>query len=82
MASDLLNEVGGTSVLFLSAVPFEKIGLREDLPREPLPKLTWAVLSHVPDVVSLGSVLLGGVWWITHPRSRIVAMSFCEPRSW
>jgi len=66
-----MNEVGGTSVLMLSAVPFEQLGLRTDLPRAPLPQLTWDVLSHLPDVVVLGSVLLGGVWWITHRREEV-----------
>jgi formate dehydrogenase iron-sulfur subunit len=66
-----LKEVGGTSVLMLSAVPFEQIGLRTTLPQEPLPMLTWNVLSHVPDVVSVGSVLLGGIWWITNRRDEV-----------
>ena len=66
-----LKEVGGTSVLYLAAVPFEQIGLRARLPQEPLPALTWRVLSAVPDVVSVGSVLLGGVWWITNRRDAV-----------
>jgi formate dehydrogenase iron-sulfur subunit len=66
-----IQEVGGTSVLYLSAVPFEQIGLRTGVPREALPKLTWQVLELVPDVVSTGSVLLGGVWWITNRRAEV-----------
>ena len=66
-----LHEVGGTTVLMLSAVPFDQIGLRTDLPQEPLPALTWNALSHVPDIVSVGSVLLGGIWWITHRRDEV-----------
>ena len=66
-----LKEAGGTSVLYLSAVPFEKIGLKTDLPQEPLPALTWRVLSLVPDVVSVGSVLLGGIYWITNRRDEV-----------
>lgn len=64
-----LYEVGGTSTLMLSAVPFEQFGFHT--PQEPLPLLTWRVLRHVPDVVVLGSVLLGGVWWITHRREEV-----------
>lgn len=67
-----LKEAGGTSVLYLSAVPFEQIGLRTTLPQHPLPSFTWGVLSLVPDVVSVGSVLLGGVWWITNRRDEVV----------
>jgi len=68
-----LNEVGGTSVLFLSAVPFEELGMQTRLLREPLPLLTWRVLSLIPDIVAVGTVLLGGVWWITHRREEVAA---------
>jgi formate dehydrogenase iron-sulfur subunit len=66
-----IKEAGGTSVLFLSAVPFEQIGLNTAVPEDSLPHLTWQVLSHVPDVVACGGVLLGGVWWITHRRDEV-----------
>ena len=66
-----LHAAGGTSVLFLSAVPFNKLGLRTDLPEEQLPVLTWHALSHIPDVVSIGAVLMGGVYWITHRRAEV-----------
>ena len=65
-----LSVVGGTSVLFLSAVPFEQIGLRTNVPHEPMPMLTWRVLELLPDVVSTGSILLGGIWWITNRALR------------
>lgn len=66
-----LEEAGGTSVLFLSAVPFQQIGLRTNLPNEPIPALTWRVLSLVPDVVTVGTTLLGGIWWITNRRDEV-----------
>jgi len=66
-----LQEVGGTSVIYLSAVPFEQIGLRTNLPQQPLSALTWRALEAVPDVVSVGSVLLGGIWWITNRRDAV-----------
>ena len=65
------TEAGGTSVLFLAAVPFDQLGLRMDLPQEALPVLTWHALSHVPDVVSMGAVLMGGIFWITHRREEV-----------
>jgi formate dehydrogenase iron-sulfur subunit len=68
-----LNEVGGTSVLLLSSVPFEEFGYHTDLSKDPLPILTYRVLSRVPDFVPLGGVLLGGVWWITHRREEVAA---------
>lgn len=66
-----IKEVGGTSVLYLSAVPFEKIGLNTSVPNEPVPAMTWRALSVVPDVVSAGATLLGGVYWITHRRQAV-----------
>jgi len=66
-----LNEVGGTSVLLLSSVPFEDFGFQTNQTTEAMPLLTYRVLTHVPDVVALGSVLLGGIWWITNRRVEV-----------
>jgi formate dehydrogenase iron-sulfur subunit len=66
-----ISEVGGTSVFYLSAVPFEQIGLQTGVPQEPLPETTWRVLELLPDVVSTGTVLLGGIWWITNRRGEV-----------
>jgi formate dehydrogenase iron-sulfur subunit len=66
-----LTEVGGTSVLYLSAVPFEQIGLRTNVPQEPLPIMTWRVLELLPDIVSTGSILLGGIWWLTNRKAEV-----------
>ena len=33
--------------------------------------LTYRVLSHIPDFVPLGGMVLGGVWWITHRREEV-----------
>ena len=58
-------------IFYISAVPFAQIGLRTNVPLEPLPTLTWRVLELVPDIVSTGSVLLGGIWWITNRREEV-----------
>jgi formate dehydrogenase iron-sulfur subunit len=75
-----LEEVGGTSVLLLSSVPFESFGYRTDLVREPLPLFTFRVLSRIPDLVALGGVLLGGIWWITNRRTEVAAAEAAESR--
>jgi formate dehydrogenase iron-sulfur subunit len=64
-------EVGGTSVLLLSDVPFDALGFRTDLPKEPLPQLTWDVLHKLPKVVGVGGVLMSGIWWITNRRKEV-----------
>jgi formate dehydrogenase iron-sulfur subunit len=66
-----LEEVGGTSVLILSAVPFEQIGLKTNLPHSPLPPLTMNVLGLIPNIVSAGGVLLGGIFWLTHRKNEV-----------
>ena len=76
-----VKQAGGTSVLYLSAVPFEQLGLKMNLPDEPLPQLTWNVLSHVPDIASVGTVLLGGIWWITHRRDEVSAAEARDARA-
>jgi formate dehydrogenase iron-sulfur subunit len=66
-----LEEVGGTSVLLLSDVPFESLGYPNAASHEPLPLLTWQVLKKIPNFAVVGSMLLGGIWWITNRRIRL-----------
>jgi formate dehydrogenase iron-sulfur subunit len=65
------EEVGGTSVLYLSAVSFEALGLPANLPHDALPGYTYRVLSEIPTVVTLGGALLGGIWWMTRRREEV-----------
>lgn len=64
-------EVGGTSVLLLSDVPFDTLGYRTDLLKEPLPQLTWEVLHKLPKIVGVGGILMSGIWWITKRREDV-----------
>ena len=66
-----LEEVGGTSVLLLSGVPFETFGYKTDVSTEALPLLTYPVLSHIPDVVTIGAVALGGIWWLSNRKEEV-----------
>ncbi len=66
-----LDEVGGTSILYLSSVPFEELGFKTRLTHTPLPMLTWQALSKIPTVVSVGGVFLYGIWWITNRRTEV-----------
>ncbi|HTS12739.1 MAG TPA: 4Fe-4S dicluster domain-containing protein [Candidatus Limnocylindrales bacterium] len=67
------NEVGGTSVLLLSSVPFEDFGYPKAPGDQSMPVLTYRALSHVPDIVTVGAVVLGGIWWITNRRVEVAA---------
>jgi formate dehydrogenase iron-sulfur subunit len=66
-----LQEVGGTSVLYLTSVPFEQLGFNTKLENAALPLLTWNALSKIPSVVSIGGVFLFGIWWITNRRNEV-----------
>jgi len=67
------NEMGGTNWLYLSGVPFSKIGMREDLGVTPAPELTAGALGAVPIVVGLWPVLLTGIYAINKRKEKIVA---------
>jgi formate dehydrogenase iron-sulfur subunit len=65
------REAGGTSVLFLSNVPFEAFGLPANLGEQPLPELTWAALKKVPSIAIFGGAMLYGIWWIIDRRMEL-----------
>jgi Fe-S-cluster-containing dehydrogenase component len=65
------REMGGTSWLYISAVPFKEVGQREDLGVTPAPKLTSGALSAVPIVVGLWPVLLTGVYAMSKRKEKI-----------
>jgi formate dehydrogenase iron-sulfur subunit len=66
-----VQEVGGTSILYLSGVPFEQLGFTTKLENMVLPMYTWNALSKIPSVVSVGGVFLYGIWWITNRRKEV-----------
>lgn len=47
------EEAGGTAVLYLAGVSFDKLGLPTDLPYTPIPNLTKGFLNSVPLVIIL-----------------------------
>ena len=67
------EEVGGTSVFFISDVPFEKLGFASK-PAQPMPVLTANALADIPTVVLVGGGLLSGLYWITN-RRKLVALA-------
>lgn len=67
------KEVGGTGVLLLSSIPVGSFGYPTHYGPAALPPLTGNVLAHIPDVVTVGCAVLGGVYWITHRRDIVAA---------
>jgi Fe-S-cluster-containing dehydrogenase component len=64
------HEVGGTGVLYLSAVPFEKLGFPTDVGETAYPEFTRAFLSAVPFVLTLWPPFLMGLYAFTKNRER------------
>lgn len=64
------HEVGGTTWLYISGVPFEKVGFRTDLGTTPYPTFTKGFLWSVPLVLVLWPALLGGVYVFTKSREQ------------
>ena len=65
------HEMGGTSWLYLSGVPFKELGMREDLGVTPAPELTAGALSVVPMVAGLWPVLLTGLYAVSKRKDKI-----------
>lgn len=63
------HEVGGTSWLYISSVPFEDIGFRTDLGTTPYPVYTQGFLSAVPLVLIIWpAILMGCHWWSNNKK--------------
>jgi len=66
------KEAGGTSVLYLASVPFDKLGF-PTLPDEPLPAKSAVALGAVPPAVMLIGALLGTTYSFFKRRSSAAA---------
>ena len=66
------KELGGTSVVYLSAVPFEKLGF-PTFGEKPFPRLTAAALGAVPPAVMAVGALLGAAYAYFRKRVQAVA---------
>jgi len=69
------HELGGTSVLYLSSVPFEKLGL-PDVGSEPVTELSEAIATYgTPGVALSVAGLLGGLyyWFSSHEHAEAEA---------
>ncbi|MEJ2078072.1 MAG: 4Fe-4S dicluster domain-containing protein [Acidobacteriota bacterium] len=67
------NEIGGTSVLYVSDISLDFLAFKPDMGDRPLPALTWEALSKVPPIVAGGATLLTGIWWVIQRRMKLQA---------
>jgi len=65
------TELGGTSVLFLTPFPIERLGFKPELGNVAMPELTWNVLNRIPGIAVTGGAALLAIWWITKRRDEV-----------
>jgi formate dehydrogenase iron-sulfur subunit len=65
------HEAGGTSWLYISDVPFEKLALRTGVPERPIPQLVQGALSAPPFVMTLWPPLLMGIYVFSKRRDEV-----------
>ncbi len=67
------HEVGGTSWLYLSSVPFDQIGFKTDLAETPIPKLSKGYLFGVKmfEIVGAWPLVFGAYYAISKARKKV-----------
>jgi formate dehydrogenase iron-sulfur subunit len=78
-----LHEVGGTSVFILASVKVEEFGYptSEKLGEVPLPEYTGKVMDRIPDFIPIWSLVLGGIYWISHRRAEVAVAEAEEKKN-
>ncbi|MBI4685453.1 MAG: 4Fe-4S dicluster domain-containing protein [Nitrospirae bacterium] len=62
-------EVGGTSWIYISGVPFEHLGFPTNLPKKPLIELSKGYLSMVPVIFTTFPALFGALYAMMHDKA-------------
>ena len=75
-----LNEVGGACVLIISDVDPEEFGYPSSaiLGDTAVPEYTGRVMEKVPDFIPVWSLVLGGIYWISHRRQEVASAEAAE----
>lgn len=68
-----LKEVGGTSWLYISDVPFQQLGFNTGITSKPIPEYTWQVLKWTPSIFVGWGALLTGMYYYNKRRSEVHA---------
>ena len=63
------KEVGGTSWLYISDVPFEELGFRTDVMHNPVPKYTWKYVSKAPILAVALPIFFAALYTYTKRRA-------------
>jgi len=64
------NELGGTQVMYMAAIPFDKLGLPTDVPNYGYPTITEGIQHTLYKWMLAPAILLGGLSYIVHRNTR------------
>lgn len=67
------HEVGGTSWMYISSQPFDKIGFRTDLGTTPYPALTRNYLSAAPLVMAIWPAFFLSIYLFSKRKDELAA---------
>lgn len=67
------KEAGGTALLYLAAVPFDKLGFRTDLGERSFPSYSALAMGAVPAAVIAAGGLLAGIYYFSRRRAEVQA---------
>ena len=75
-----LNEVGGTSTLIIGGEDVEDYGYPASakIGDRPMPEYTGVVMERIPDFIPLWTLVLGGIYWVSHRREEVAAAEELE----
>ena len=78
-----LNEVGGTSRPHSLRVAVEEYGYPASakIGNTPMPQYTGQVMSRIPDFIPVWTLVLGGIYWISHRREEVAAAEAEEKKN-
>jgi formate dehydrogenase iron-sulfur subunit len=70
-----LNELGGTSVFVISDENPEQYGYPASakIGETPMPEYTGRIMERIPDFVPVWTLVLGGIYWVSHRRDEVAA---------
>jgi formate dehydrogenase iron-sulfur subunit len=74
------KELGGTTLLYISPVPFEELGF-PTVGTEPVTKLSEQVVSYVPYEIGGLAVVLSVFYWFFQRRERLQKESAAHPEA-
>jgi formate dehydrogenase iron-sulfur subunit len=72
------KEAGGTNMLYLASVPFEKLGFPMDVGNDPYPHRAAVALGAVPPAVVAVGASLGGIYALSKRKAEVAAKE--EPK--